>query len=138
VPDISDELQGILGKPLVAVVGTTNRSGAPHAVPVWFNFDGEAIEIWADTGRAWVKNLQHDPRCSVTIAESDVPFGAVLIRGKAEVVTGDQKAVHAAARRIGARYIPAEDVDGYVQIWATLNAVVRVPAVAVTGWGRGY
>ena len=136
--DVPEELTAILAKPLTAVVGTTSPAGAPHAVPVWFNFDGDAIEIWADTSRTWVKNVQREPRCSVTVAESEVPFGAVLIRGPAEVITGDTDAIHAAARRISERYIPAEDIEAYVQTWSALDALVRVPAEVVRGWARGY
>jgi PPOX class probable F420-dependent enzyme len=132
------DLRAMLARPLTAVVGATNAAGAPHAVPVWFNFDGEVVEIWADTGRLWVKNLKRDPRCSLTVAEHEAPFAAVLIRGQASVLSGDPSEVAAAARRITERYLPAAEVDAYVKQWASLDAVVRIRPETVRGWGRGF
>lgn len=120
------------------MVSTTNAAGAPHAVPVWFNYDGGSVEIWADTGRVWVKNLLRDPRCSVTVAEHEAPFAAVLIRGTAAVFSGDSSQVAAAARRITQRYIPSAEVDAYVKQWVNLDAIVRVSTHTVRGWGRGF
>ena len=138
MPKLAPELEALLARPLIAVVGTAGAQGKPHAVPVWFHFDGEAIEIWADTGRVWVKNLLRDPRYTVTIAEHEAPFAAVLVRGEVTVTAGDRVAVHAAARRISPRYLPATEVDAYVEQWSDLDAFVRVPMTTVSGWGRGY
>ncbi len=135
---LDKDARALLARPLTAVIGTINASGAPHAVPVWFNFGGDGIEIWADTSRLWVKNLQREPRCSVTVAEHEAPFAAVLIRGTAAVRSGDTSEIHAAARRITARYIPAGEVDAYVNQWASLDAVVHIRPEIVRGWGRGF
>lgn len=54
--------QALVEAPTVAVLSTTRPDGAPHAVPVWYDYD--ATFFYVSTGEHTVKyrNLMHEPR----------------------------------------------------------------------------
>ncbi len=135
---MDDEARTLLvERSLTAVVSTIDADGAPHAVPVWFRFDGAQLFVWTGAERRWVRDALRDPRISVTVQEHEPPFAAVLIGGTASVTTGAEQAVEE-ARRISARYMPADEVDDYVTRWGELQTAVTVTPRWSRAWGRGY
>lgn len=131
------ELARFLDRPLTAVVSTTGREGAPHAVPVWYRFDGESLRVWTGERRVWVRNVLRDPRASVTVAEAEAPFAAALLRCAATVATGESW-IADEVRRITERYVPAAEVDAYLEQWDELQTVVTFLPERTVSWGRGY
>jgi nitroimidazol reductase NimA-like FMN-containing flavoprotein (pyridoxamine 5'-phosphate oxidase superfamily) len=60
-----DEISSILDQvspPLLGVIATVRADGSPHAVPVWYSWDGQSVSIWTDRDRAWVRNQGHETR----------------------------------------------------------------------------
>ncbi|MQA00764.1 MAG: hypothetical protein GEU80_15810 [Dehalococcoidia bacterium] len=132
----------LLARPLVAVVSTSGRR--PRAVPVWYRFDasGETgatqpgrFYIWSDRSRGWVQRLERDPATHIVVAESEVPFAAVLATGEARLVHGD---VIEEATRICARYVGEDRAAGYVDRWRALDTIVEVHVASLRAWDRGY
>lgn len=123
---------------MLGVVGTLRRDGAPHIVPVWYRYDGDRVHIWTEEARAWVKNLQRDNRVAFSVQEDRPPFGAVVMQGRAEVMTSASEEVAAEILRITRRYIPEPEVEGYIQGWAHLHTVVRIKPEKIISWGKGY
>jgi hypothetical protein len=73
-----EEISAFLGQAspaLVGVVATVRADGSPHAVPVWYSWDGRAVNVWTDAGRVWVRNLSRDPRVAFTVQQSGPPAG---------------------------------------------------------------
>jgi PPOX class probable F420-dependent enzyme len=140
-PMTPDELGAFLERewptPL-GVVGTIRADGSPHVVPVWFRWDGAAVQIWSGEGRAWVRNVRRDPRVAFSVQEERPPFAALVMRGRAEVASDDGPGIAAEIRRITRRYIEPHEVDAYVREWAALQTIVRIHPDSVTGWNRGY
>ena len=132
-----DEVRAFLERPLTAVVSTTNASGAPHSVPVWYRFDGSTFAVWTGASRLWVKNAIARPDVGLVVAEHEAPFSAVIVRGTAEVST-DGPATNDEVRRITARYIEASGVEDYVAQWARLRTIVRITPRLMRAWGQGY
>jgi PPOX class probable F420-dependent enzyme len=122
----------------LGVVATIRPDGSPHLVPVWYRFDSHVVHIWTPQQRLWVKNLMRDSRVAFPVQEERPPFAAVLLRGRAEVVTGDDDETSAEIRHITARYIAAPDVASYIQGWAGLRTIVRIHPTKITSWSRGY
>ena len=131
------ELQAFLDRPMTAIVATVGTKGGAHSVPVWYRFKDGSFTIWTDGSRRWVKNARRNPRVSIAVAEHEAPFAAVTARGTA-VVEVDPPGMGDDIRAIVARYIPAGDVDAYIAPWAALRTIVRIEALQVRAWGRGY
>lgn len=131
------ELTAFLERPHLAVVATRRRDGSPHSVPVWYRYDGGRILVWTSDERAWVKHLKRDARVAVTIGEAAAPFGAVLIDGTASYHEGEAW-IAEEIRAITERYIPADEVDAYIERWSDLGGMVAIAPERVVSWGSGY
>ena len=69
------------------VVSTIREDGSPHSTPVWIDFDGENVLVNSARGRAKVRNVERDPRATVTVLPAaDQQAGYVMVSGPAEVV----------------------------------------------------
>jgi len=124
--------------PLLGVVGTIRADGGPHAVPVWYRYDGERIHIWTHEARAWVQNLLRDNRIALTVPEVAPPFSAVILRGHAQVRTSNEPDITAEIHAITRRYVPADEVESYVADWPRLRTIVSITPEHTTSWGKGY
>jgi PPOX class probable F420-dependent enzyme len=64
-----------------ANVATLRKDGSVHAAPVWVDVqDGQAVLNTAE-GRAWPRNLERDPRVTLTVQNMENPYEYVEIRG---------------------------------------------------------
>jgi PPOX class probable F420-dependent enzyme len=65
-----------------AQVATLRADGSVHVAPVWVDVqDGRPVLNTAE-GRAWPRNLERDPRVTVTVQNLENPYEYVTIRGK--------------------------------------------------------
>ncbi len=124
--------------PLLGVVGTVNPDGSPHVVPLWYRYDGSKIFLWTLEGRRWVKNLQNEPRVSLSIQEDEEPFGGVVIKGRAQVDTSDDAWISEEIRTITRNYIPEDGIEDYIAGWPELRTIVTITPEKMTSWGDGY
>jgi PPOX class probable F420-dependent enzyme len=83
------------------IVATIREDGSPHATPVWIDYDGENVLVNSARGRAKVKNVERDPRATVTVLPAgDQQAGYVMVSGPAEVVDeGALEHINAMARK---------------------------------------
>jgi PPOX class probable F420-dependent enzyme len=135
------ELDGFLDRAdpaLVGIVGTLRKDGSPHVVPVWYRWDGEVVRIWTDEGRGWVRNVLRDPRVAFSVQESEPPFGAVVMHGRAQVRTSADDDTAAEIRMITRRYIEDGQVESYIAGWAHLRTIATIHPDYINSWGRGY
>jgi PPOX class probable F420-dependent enzyme len=135
-----DEINAFLDQEnpaLVGVVGTTRADGSPHVVPVWYRWDGHAVLVWTDEARLWVRNLRRDPRIAFSVQETKPPFGAITVRGQAEIGTAEA-GTGEEIRRITRRYLTEDELDGYIAEWSHLRSIVRIHPATIRAWGRGY
>jgi PPOX class probable F420-dependent enzyme len=62
-------------------VATLRRDGSVQAAPVWVDIqDGQPVLNTAE-GRAWPRNLERDPRVTLTVQNMENPYEYVTIRG---------------------------------------------------------
>jgi PPOX class probable F420-dependent enzyme len=136
----SDERDAFLNQisptPL-GVVGTVRATGAPQVTPVWFYWSGETITVWTTDSRAWVKNVQRDPRIAFSVQTADAPYPAVVFRGTASVATGDTPDIRDAIRRITRRYVEPHEVEAYITDWPELRTIVTITPTHITSWAEG-
>ena len=81
---LTEEQIQLLREPHLAYVATVNRDGSPQVTPVWVDTDGEAILFTTARGRLKCRNLERDPRVSITVVDAAKPEDRTLIaRGQA-------------------------------------------------------
>ena len=69
------------------VIATVREDGSPHATPVWIDYEGEDVLVNSAHGRTKVRNVERDPRATVTVLPAaDQQSGYVMVSGPAEVV----------------------------------------------------
>jgi len=84
---LSEQQIQLLREPHLAYVATVNRDGSPQVTPVWVDTDGEAILFNTARGRLKCRNLERDPRVSITVVDPANPVSrTVIARGRAELI----------------------------------------------------
>lgn len=69
------------------VIATIREDGSPQATPVWIDYDGADVLVNSARGRTKVKNIERDPRATVTVLPAeDQQSGYVMVSGPATVV----------------------------------------------------
>lgn len=69
------------------VIATIREDGSPQATPVWVDYDGEKVLVNSARGRTKVKNIERDPRATVTVLPAEnQQAGYVMVSGPAEIV----------------------------------------------------
>jgi PPOX class probable F420-dependent enzyme len=72
-----------------AHIGTLRADGSPQVAPTWVDVqDGRPVVNSAE-GRAWVRNLQRDPRITLEVQNMENPYEYVEIRGRVAEITRD-------------------------------------------------
>jgi PPOX class probable F420-dependent enzyme len=113
---------------------TINRDGSPHVTIVWVGLDGDEIVIGKLMEDQKVKNIQRDPRVSLSIEAEGDQHGMqnyLVVEGTAEVHAGGAPALlHDLAQRYvgpGTTFPPMDDPpEGYV---------IRITPSKVRGMG---
>ncbi|HWX75373.1 MAG TPA: PPOX class F420-dependent oxidoreductase [Solirubrobacteraceae bacterium] len=70
-------------------VATFNSNGTIHGVPVWVDVQDGLPTVNTAEGRLWARNLERDPRVTLTVQNSDNPYEYVEIRGHVAQRTHD-------------------------------------------------
>jgi PPOX class probable F420-dependent enzyme len=88
-----------LKRELIIWIVTVGRDGHPHAVPVWFWWDGESFLIYAVPGQK-VRDIQANPNVALHLNTDPVGDDVGRIDGKA---------------KIDPKHPPANKVAGYLR-----------------------
>jgi PPOX class probable F420-dependent enzyme len=81
-PAIEGRAEQLLKDKNFCVVSTIREDGTVHAAPVWVDVqDGRPVVNTAE-GRAWPRNLERDPRVTLTVQNMENPYEYVTIRGR--------------------------------------------------------
>jgi PPOX class probable F420-dependent enzyme len=79
---IPDKYRDLFNKRAFANLATLMPDGSPQVTPVWCDFDGENVLINTAVGRVKDKNLQREPRVSMSILDPDNPYRYLEVRGR--------------------------------------------------------
>jgi PPOX class probable F420-dependent enzyme len=101
---LNDKVRDLLDNPRVfAALGTTFKDGSPHVTPMWFDHEDETICFNSAIGRIKTRQLDRDPRVSLTLIDLDNPYGYVELRGRVRSVAGQEAEDH--IDRLAKKYI---------------------------------
>ncbi|HEV7529304.1 MAG TPA: PPOX class F420-dependent oxidoreductase [Solirubrobacteraceae bacterium] len=87
-------------------VATLRTDGSVHGVPVWVDVQDGLPTLNTAEGRAWPRNLQRDPRVTLTVQNMENPYEYVEIRGTEAERTHDGADEHIDA--LAKKYMDAD------------------------------
>jgi PPOX class probable F420-dependent enzyme len=116
----TDEMREFFKLPLIARIGTINPDGYPHAVPLWYEVDGDEVIFIAERKTKKVKNLLVNPKAVVTMG-GDPPTAAYMITGDCTI---EDDTDHAWTKRITYRYEDKEQAEKDLEAWKDFDMVV--------------
>jgi PPOX class probable F420-dependent enzyme len=114
-------------------IATICEDGSPQATPVWIDYDGEHVLVNSAQGRTKVKNIERDPRATVTVLPAeDQQSGYVMVSGPAAVVEeGALEHINMLAKK----YLGA---DKYPYLGpGERRVIIRIKPERVDGFGAG-
>ncbi len=86
---IPDDKHDLFEKPAIATFASSLPSGRAHVTPVWVDYDGKHVLVVTRTETRKYKNVEHDPRVTVTIIDPDDMYRYVEVRGDVEKMPTD-------------------------------------------------
>ena len=95
-----------LEPPRLGILSSNRKDGSAISVPVWFDWDGTTVHMFAANSSPKVRRLQNDPRASLLVVNNlDEPEGWVAFDGEVEIGPGDFSLVE----KLAARYWDLND-----------------------------
>jgi len=115
------------------VIATIREDGSPQATPVWIDYDGENVLINSAYGRTKVKNLQRDPRATVTVLPAaDQQSGYVMVSGTTTIV---EEGAFEHINMLAKKYLGA---DKYPYLGpGEQRVIIRIRPELIDGFGAG-
>ncbi len=112
-------------------VSTVRRDGTIHGVPVWVDAqDGLAVLNSAE-GRAWVRNLERDPRVTLTVQNMENPYEYLEVRGRVAERTREGADEHIDA--MAKKYLGKDEYP--FRQPGELRVIIRVEPEQARVWG---
>jgi PPOX class probable F420-dependent enzyme len=116
MPDMSkDEIRSfLLQGTFTGKLGTINKNGTPHVVPIWFTLDDEDNIIF-NTGSKSIKaqNILRDNRVRLWVDDQTPLYSFVTIDGIAEIISNKPNELFKWAKIIAARYMGPDKAEEY-------------------------
>lgn len=128
--ELDEFLSGLWGAQLACV----RKDGTPHVVPLWYEWDGEAMWLAASPGASWATYIRDNPHVSVTLDEPWSPLRRVFLTGVAEEVEEAEVpgGLDGLRRRLAIRYLgqgaedqsELSDVEGWTAVRIAPSRIV--------------
>ena len=115
-------------------LGTINKNGTPHVVPIWFVLDDEQNDrkgkkigdiiftTYEDSLKA--RNIDRDNRVSVCIDDQTPQYSFVTINGTAKIFRYKQNELLKWATKIARRYMGRSNAKAYGERNSTEGAIL--------------
>lgn len=111
----NDEIRDFLLKgTYTGKLGTINKNGTPHVVPIWYTVD-EQDDIIFNTGGESVKakNIRRDNRVRLCVDDQTPLFSFVIIDGIAQIERNESSEIYKWTKIIAARYMGDDKSEAY-------------------------
>ncbi|MCP3853616.1 MAG: hypothetical protein GY698_02640 [Actinomycetia bacterium] len=91
----TDQMTRFLERTRQAILLTNTEDGTAHGVPVWFDWDGEAVQFFSGSGAPKVARIANDRRISILVTNTiDEAPAWVCFEGQAQIdLNADAKAL---------------------------------------------
>jgi PPOX class probable F420-dependent enzyme len=91
-------------------VSTIRSDGSVHGAPVWVDIQDGLPTLNTAEGRAWPRNLERDPRVTLTVQNMENPYEYVEIRGRVAERTHEGADAHIDA--LAKKYLDKDSYPG--------------------------
>ena len=79
---LPDAVRTLLIRPNIAHVATVMADGMPHVVPTWVGVEGEHVVFLTGPRSQKARNLNTDPRVSLSVSDYEQPARMAHVRGR--------------------------------------------------------
>ena len=110
---LDEDLRALATGRNFAALTTLFADGTPQTQVMWVDADADHILINTEVHRAKFRNVERDPRVTVTVWQADDPYRYIEVRGEVTgIVRGPAARAHidACAQRYFGREYPAEQI----------------------------
>ena len=118
----------------LGIIASLMKDGGPHLTPVWYRWTGEAVKIWSGEELLFVRNLVRDPKVAFSVMSYEEPCPAVVIRGRAEVVTGESEELREEVVKIASRYLVADEARAFAARWTERKTLITIVPQKLVSW----
>jgi PPOX class probable F420-dependent enzyme len=138
-PEITPVVKEFLTRRLLGRLATASPEGQPHVVPVWFLWEDGAAWISSYRSTRKVIDLERNPKCALVVDVEHTEGGltAVMLEGRAELVSTPPETVKQRIERVYTKYLGAEGVlEKDPQEWlnSTENVLIKLTPTRVKAW----
>ena len=119
--DLTPAQAAFLSEPHICVMATADSEGQPHAVPVWFQHESDAICVMIEKGSKKHRNLLQNPKVSLAFDRRSPPYYAFMISGPVEL---DEEASYDDLLHIAAKYLGEERGKEYTDSMTPSDLVI--------------
>ena len=120
-PELHSETVGLARGRNFGAITTVLPSGRLQSHPIWVGTDGERLVVNTETHRRKYKNVERDPKVTLTIRDEENPYRYAEVRGEVvEKVTGQEARDHIdelSQKYEGGDYPPDNIVSERVMLW---------------------
>lgn len=124
-PELHPTTVELASGPNFGVITTMMPSGNLQNHYIWVNTDGERLVVNTEVHRQKYKNIERDPRVTLTIRDEQDPYRYAEARGEVvETVTGQEARDHIdelSQKYNGAPYDPDDIKTERVMLWIVPN-----------------
>ncbi len=82
MPELPDEVRGLLAGPNIAHLATLLPDGSPHSVAVWAGLEGDHPVFFTQERSRKARNLRTDPRLAISLVDRSNPYATGWLRGR--------------------------------------------------------
>jgi PPOX class probable F420-dependent enzyme len=83
--ELDEEMMEFLRQPIVSILATLRKDGSPHQTAVWHLYEEGEVRISLTDTRVKYKHLLRDPRLSLAIHGTELPYKELVIEGTGEI-----------------------------------------------------
>ncbi|HEX4465800.1 MAG TPA: PPOX class F420-dependent oxidoreductase [Solirubrobacteraceae bacterium] len=84
---IDDRAEQLLKGKNFCHVSTLRPDGSVHCAPVWVDVKDDEVVLNSAEGRLWPRNLERDPRVTLTVQNLENPYEYLEVRGRVSART---------------------------------------------------
>jgi PPOX class probable F420-dependent enzyme len=125
------ELGDLLTRPILATLATHRADGSILLSPVWHEWRDGGFNVVVEEGDVKFRHVTRDPRVTILVAESVLPYRGVEVRCAAKIV---REGAGEAMLRIASRYLGDQGGHAYAGTPSGTDVLLRLDPGSLRAW----